>query len=133
MASVENTISLGQLTARLCRPIKRNGRGVRALNPHSPADAALLEAIGRGEFTINGFRNRDLRRRLFTNTTASKPEQRRQAAAISRKLAVLRAHHLVREVPHTHRYHLTDAGRIAVTAMVTARSISTQQLTNLAA
>ena len=133
LASVENATSLGQLTARLCRPTKRNGRRVRALNPHAPADATLLEVMSRGEFTINGFRNRDLRRRMFTNTSASKPEQRRQAAAVSRKLTLLRAHHLIRKVPNTHRYHLTDAGRIAVTAMVTVRSISTQQLTNLAA
>jgi hypothetical protein len=52
--------------------------------------------ISRGEFTINGFRNRDLRRLLFPNTAASKPEQRRQAAAVSRKLILLRAHHLIR-------------------------------------
>jgi hypothetical protein len=133
LASVENTTSLGQLTARLCRPTKRNGRRVRALNPHAPADAALLEAISRGEFAINGFRNRDLRRLLFTNTEASKPEQRRQAAAVSRKLVLLRAHHLIRKVPNTHRYHLTDAGRIAVTALITASRVSTQQLNQLAA
>jgi hypothetical protein len=132
LASVENTTSFGQLTARLCRPTQHKGHRVRALNPHAPADAAVLEAISHGEFTLNGFRNRDLRRLLFTHT-ASKPEQRRQAAAVSRKLVVLRAHHLIRKVPHTHRYHLTDAGRVAVTALMTARTITTQQLTKLAA
>ena len=133
LASVENTTSLGELTARLCRPAKRNGRRVRALNPHAPADAALIEALGRGEFCINGFRNRDLRQLLFTRASVSKAEQRRQAAVVSRKLALLRAHHLVRKVPHTHRYLLTDAGRIAVTALITARQASTQELTKLAA
>jgi hypothetical protein len=44
---------------------RHNGRRVRALNPHAPADAALLTAISRGEFTLNGFRNRDLRTLLF--------------------------------------------------------------------
>jgi hypothetical protein len=132
LASVENTTSFGQLTARLCRPTQHKRHRVRALNPHAPADAALLEAISHGEFTLNGFRNRDLRRLLFTHT-ASKPAQRRQAAAVSRKLVLLRAHHLIRKVPHTHRYHLTDAGRVAVTALMTARTISTQQLTKLAA
>ncbi|MGO9634740.1 MAG: hypothetical protein ACLPX1_12705 [Steroidobacteraceae bacterium] len=132
-ASVENATPLGELTARLCRPAKRNGRRVRALNPHAPADAALIEALGRGEFCINGFRNRDLRQLLFTRASMSKPEQRRQAAVVSRKLALLRAHHLIRKVPHTHRYHLTEAGRIAVTALITARNASTQELTKLAA
>jgi hypothetical protein len=58
------------------------------LNPHAPADAALIEAISRGEFSINGFRNRDLRQSLFTRASVSKAEQRRQAAAVSRKLAL---------------------------------------------
>ena len=133
LASVENTTSLGEITARLCRPTRRNGRRVRPLNPHAPADAALLEAISRGEFTINGFRNRDLRQLLFAGASVSKPEQKRQAAAVSRKLVLLRAHHLIRKVPHTHRYHLTQAGRIAATALITARRLSTQELTRLAA
>jgi len=36
-------------------------------------------------------------------------------------------------VPHTHRYHLTQAGREIVTALITARNASTQELTKLAA
>jgi hypothetical protein len=72
MASVENTTPLGQLVDRLCRPLVRNGRRVRALNPYAHDDAKLIEAIGRGEFTIAGFRNRDLRALLFTNAGASK-------------------------------------------------------------
>jgi hypothetical protein len=31
-----------------------------------------------------------------------------------------RSHHLIRKVPHTHRYHLTRADRIAVTALIQA-------------
>jgi hypothetical protein len=36
-------------------------------------------------------------------------------------------------VPHTHRYHLTDAGRTVVTALMAARNANTQELTNMAA
>jgi hypothetical protein len=87
LASVDDITSLGELTARLCRPTKHNGRRVRPLNPHAPADAALIEAVGRGEFTINGFRNRDLRRLLFSAAPVSKAEQNvelRPSAASSR-------------------------------------------------
>ena len=133
MASVENTTSLGELTARLCRPANHNGHRVRALNPGAPADAGLLEAVSRGEFTLNGFRNRDLRAILFPEGAVSKTEERRQAAVVSRKLVLLRAHHLIRKVPRTHRYHLTDKGRIAVTALIAARNASTETLTKLAA
>jgi hypothetical protein len=133
LASVEDTTSLGELAARLCRPVRYKGRRVRALNPHAPDDAALFEAISRGEFTLNGMRNRDLRELLFARGSASKAMRQRQAAAVSRKLRLLRAHHLVRKVPHTHRYQLTAAGRIAVTALITARNANTQELTKMAA
>ena len=39
----------------------------------------------------------------------------------------------VRKVPHTHRYHLTQADRIAVTALITMRGVSTLQLMKPAA
>ena len=93
----------------------------------------MLTAISCGEFALNGLRNRDLRPRLFSSAPVSKAEQKRQAAAVSRKLLLLRAHHLIRKVPHTHRYHLTKAGRIAVTALIAARNANTQQLSKLAA
>jgi hypothetical protein len=133
LASVADTTSLGELAARLCQPVRRNGRRVRALNPYAPADAKLLEAISRGELTLNGFRNRDLRTLLFDDQAASPQEHRRRAAAVSRKLALLRAHRLIRKVSRTHRYHLTANGRSVVTALIAARNASTDSLTKLAA
>ena len=89
LASAEDTTSVGELATRLCQPARRNGRRARPLNPYAPDDAKLLDAISPGEFTINGFRSRDLRLRLFDDGAASKPEQRRHAAAVTRKLARL--------------------------------------------
>jgi len=132
LASVEDTTSLGELASRLCQPVRRNGRRTRPLNPYAPVDAELLDAISRGEFTLNGFRNRDLRRLLFADG-ASLDQQRRQAAAVSRKLALLRAHRLIRKVPGTHRYHLSASGRIAVTALIAARNADASLITKLAA
>lgn len=133
LAPVENAASLGELTARMCRPACYQGRRVRALNPHVPADAALLAAISRRAFTLDRFRNRDLRALMFLKLAASKSERKRQADAVSRMLVLLRVHHLIRKVPHTHRYHLTQAGREVVIALITARNASTQDLTKLAA
>jgi len=133
LASVEETTSVGKLAERLCRPVKHNGRRVRPLNPYSPDDAKLLEIVSRGEFNLNGFRNRDLRQLLFDDEAASRDLKRRHAAAVTRKLALLRAHHLIRKVPASHRYRLTAAGRTVVTALITARNASTTELTRLAA
>ena len=133
IATVEDTTSLGELAARLCRPVRYQGRRVRAINPYAPDDAALLEAISHGEFTLNGLRNRDIRALLFPKPARSEAEHKRHAAMVSRKLHLLRAHRLIRKVPCTHRYHLTKAARIAVTALITARHANTQELTKLAA
>ena len=133
LASVEDTTSLGELTASLCQPVRHTARRARPFNPYAPDDARLLDAISRGEFTINGFRNRDLRGLLFADADGSPDGRRRHAAAVSRKLALLRAHGLIRKVTGTHRYHLSSRGRIIVTALITARNASTEALTRLAA
>jgi hypothetical protein len=131
MASVEDTTPLAELTARLGQPVKRRGRRSRALNPYAQTDAKLFETVSRGEFILNGFRNRDLRKLLFADPQGSQ-DQRRQAAAVSRQIALLRAHRLVRKVPGTHRYHLSAKGRVIVSALIAVRNVGTEALTKLA-
>jgi hypothetical protein len=85
----------------------------------------LLAAVARGEFAINGLRNRDIRALLYPNPSADKTKTdkttiRRQSAAVGRKLAMLRIHGLIRKVPRTHRYQVTDKGRLAITALLAA-------------
>jgi hypothetical protein len=133
MATVEDTTSLEELAAQLCQPAELDGRRVRALNPFSVDDAKLLQAVNRGEFLLNGFRNRDLRPLLFGSAEASPQEARRQASAVTRKLRLLRAHGLIRKVPTTHRYLLTDRGRSAIAPLLAARQADTAKLAQLAA
>lgn len=121
MASVEPTTPLKDLTEPLCRPVRSKGRRARALNPLSPQDAALLEASGRGEFVLKGFRNRDLRVILYPAATSDPAETRRRSGATTRKLRLLRAHGLIKKVPRTHRYLVTDKGRQIITAVLAAR------------
>ena len=132
LAAVEETQPLNQLVQGLCGPVRSKGRRWRALNPWSAQDGALLEAINRGEFALNGLRNRDLRALLYPRHAPQQP-QRRQAARVTRRLALLRAHGILRKVPHTHRYQLTHRGRVTVTALLTARNANIQQLEKLAA
>jgi hypothetical protein len=121
MASVETSTPLKDLAAPLCRPIKRKQQRARALNPLSLPDAALMEAVSRGEFAINGFRNRDVRRLLHGEDPTDPAESRRRSAATGRQLRLLRIHGLIRKVPRTHRYLVTEKGRIAITALLAAR------------
>jgi hypothetical protein len=63
----------------------------------------------------------------------SKVQQRRQAAAITRRLALLRAHGVLRKVGGTHRYQLSPRGRRVLTALLAARNADVDQLTKIAA
>ena len=132
LASVTGKTPLSRETAEVCRRITVDGRHFRALNPWSAEDAALLEAVNRGEFTIAGLRNRDIRALLYPRTAVPE-EERRRAAKVTRKLTLLRAHGLLRKVGGTHRYHLTGKGRRMVTALLAARQADVDQLTKLAA
>jgi hypothetical protein len=133
LADVHATEPLGQLVDALGRPAELNGRRVRALQPWSPQDAPLLAAVNRPEFTLEGFRNRDLRPLLFGAEPVDAAEARRQGAKVTRQLRLLRAHGLILKVPHTHRYQLTVRGRTILTALQAARQANPEQLAKLAA
>lgn len=132
MAAVEDSRPLSAVTEKLCQSVAWKGKRVRALNPLSAADATLLEAVNRGEFMIHGFRNRDLRALLFGPESGEKQETRRQSAAVTRKLRMLRAHGLIRKVQKTHRYMLTKEGTQAITALLAARAADTAKLASAA-
>jgi hypothetical protein len=108
----------------------RRPRRVRGLNPLGAADAALLTAVSRHEFLINGIRNRDLRRLLLGADVASADEQRHRSGQVTRQLRLLRAHGLIHKVPKTHRYLVSEKGRKTITALLAARNASTEQLTS---
>jgi len=128
LASTHVDTSLGELAGPLCRPLTQDGRPYRALQPLG-RDATLLRVLSRGQWTIAGFRNRDLRPLLYPSQPQDKRAVRRRSTAISRKLRLLRAHGLIRKLPHTHRYLLTESGRAVLTALVAAQEASAQKLT----
>lgn len=132
LASVTGKTPLRQEALTVCRPTTVDGQRYRALNPWAPADAALLEAISRGEFALHGLRNRDVRALLYPHH-ATPEEQRRRSARVTRSLTLLRAHGLLRKVTGTHRYQLTQRGRRLITALMAARNADVDQLTQLAA
>lgn len=128
LASTQVGTPLGELVGPLCRPLTHDGRRFRALQPLG-SDALLLAALSRGEWTIAGFRNRDIQHLLYTGQPRDKKAARRRAAALGRKLRLLRAHGLIRKLPHTHRYLITESRRTSITALVAAQQANTQKLT----
>jgi hypothetical protein len=122
LTSVDDGATLEERLGRVTAPAIWHGKRVRALQPFAAADMALLEAVSRGEFTINGLRNRDLRVVLYGDESgATLAEVRRRAGRTTRQLRLLRAHGLLQKVPHTHRYQVTAQGREIITAILSAR------------
>jgi hypothetical protein len=120
LATVADSLPLGKLLEPLCRPTQdEQGRRVRALNPSAGPDGQLLRCLAQGDLLLQGFRNRDVRLALL-GPSSDKTQERRQAAAITRKLALLRAHALILKVQKTHRYQLTALGKRLVAALSAA-------------
>jgi hypothetical protein len=104
--------------------------------PLRKQDYALLSAVSDGQFVLAGVRNRDLRALLYPpleTAPANKKELRRRSAAVTRQLALLRAHGLLRKLPRTHRYQITPKGRRIITALLAACHAGVEQLTPKAA
>lgn len=132
LASLRIDEPLKDLVAPLCKRASWHGQHIRPLRPWASDDQELIRTVSRGEFTIAGFRNKDLLPHLY-GATKSKEERRRLAARVTFKLRLLRAHKLIRKLPHTHRYVLTRRGRIITTALLQTFALSTQKLTEIAA
>jgi hypothetical protein len=102
LSSTDIPIRLAELSAKHGRSQYWKGKRVRALNLLASADSELLQAVSRGEFTIKGFRNADLRELLHPATKAA-AGIRRDSARVTRQLRLLRAHGIIRRISKTHR------------------------------
>ena len=152
-AAVDSATPLGKVADQLATPIVTPTSRSRGLIPLTGIDSQLIAILLRGEFTLNGFRNRDIRELLFptpttatrdrptTTHTASHPEadaaalteRRRQSGQVTRLLRLFRAHSLIQKIPRTHRYQLTANGRRILPTFPIARSASTKALQQIAA
>jgi hypothetical protein len=102
-------VSLGvKQLDRVTHPVRDGERTFRGFNLLAGDDVTLLRAITRGEFTISGFQNKDLRRYLGED----------DARQISHLLKRLRTHGLIKKIGRTYKYYLTRLGRrVALTAL----------------
>ncbi|MCI0407236.1 MAG: hypothetical protein L0191_01515 [Acidobacteria bacterium] len=133
LSAVDTSTPLGQLVSGVCQPINWKGKRVRALRPWAEEDMSLLQAVARGEFHLQGFRNRDLATLLDTPAEMDPLLRRRHSARITRKIRLLRAHGLIRKLGKSHRYVLTAKGHDIIPAILAAQRVSLQQLQRIAA
>jgi hypothetical protein len=138
-AAVDCQTPLGQVADKLAQPVITKSSRSRGLTPLTGIDSQLIAILLRGEFALNGFRNRDIRDLLFPAPTtadddeAMSTQQRSQSSQVTRLLRLFRAHGLIQKIPHTHRYQLTANGRRILPTFPAARAASTQALNQIAA
>ena len=138
-AAVDSQTPLGKVADQLAKPVVTEKSRARGLNPLTGIDARLIDILLRGEFALNGFRNRDVRDLLFpppkaaTSDGNQATQRRRQSGQVTRLLRLFRAHGLIQKIPRTHRYQLTAVGRRILPTFPAARSASTQALNQIAA
>jgi len=126
------TETLGDLLLPLSQRINWDGRPIRGLRVFEKDDFRLLAAIAGGEFIINGFRNRDIRK-LFARESLSADELKKLTSRVTRMLRMLRAHNVIDKIKGTHRYQLTDTGNQLVSALAVAENASLNELLAVAA
>lgn len=132
LAAVDAQTPLGQVADAISAAVIKEGRRFRGLNPLIGEDSRLAAILLRGEFSIHGFRNSEVRELLYSESQ-SDDDRRRASGKVTRLLGLFRAHNLIQKIRGTHRYRLTPRGRHALPAFLAARSASAEKLDQLAA
>jgi len=117
-----------QLTDPVSRRVTRAGRPYRALRPIDPEEVKAFAVLLDATFLLQGFRNRDLRRRLKPGIERDPSARKKASGQISRYLRLLRAHGLIRKVSKTSYYRVTETGQRLMTTVAAMREVSTTQL-----
>jgi hypothetical protein len=123
LAVVDDDSEARRLLERATRPAKLHGKRKRALQPLSAADQQVFLAVLRGEHRLQGFRNRDIAQRLYSQPTKDPAERRRRCGRVTRLIQLLRAHGLVAKIPRSRRYRVTKQGELFMSAAIKVKEI----------
>jgi hypothetical protein len=113
LGSLDDPTAGVQRLEKIAEPVHDEGRSHRGFNLFAGDDLDLFQAISRGQFTISGFRNRDLREWL----------PGRSGTQLGRMIKRLRAHGLLKKIGKRYKYYLTKLGRTVVTTALKFREL----------
>ena len=111
MAAFDNPGPGLQAIDTISRPAQHGARALKGCNLLLRRDHRIFLALARGEWTISGFRARDLRARLPALTpghTSHLPKR-------------LRTHGLIKKVGNRYQYYLTKLGALTIAAVLKLR------------
>jgi hypothetical protein len=107
---------------RLCQPRRVDGKRYARFQPFSAEDCQMFAAVLDGKHALNGFRNKDLQARLYATPAVTPEDVRRRSQRVSRKIAKLRGHGLVKKVKGARLYRPTECGTRLMAAALHCRN-----------
>lgn len=132
LATVSDKTPVGKVFEEITNSFSRNGKKSRGLDV-TGKDRELLRAISDPAFNAGAITNKALQEKLMGTDWANGLAGKKLSSKISRQIALLRSHGIIRKLPKQHKYSLTDKGRKISSALNAVLSASTEDLVNLAA
>ena len=122
LAVVQDATPAHRVFDPVSQAVKKNGCRYRGLRPVCPDDAALFQAVMRGEHLLHGFTNRDVQTAWFDRPPRDGAERTRRSSAVGYRLRLLRRHGLIRKVNRRRLYRITDKGHRVMTLALAMRA-----------
>jgi len=132
IATVEEKTRLGELLGSVDKPVAQNGKKVRALDVFGK-DKEFLQAISDPALNVNGITNKELRIMLAGTPWAKNMTDKQLSGRVTRHLALLRKHGLIRKLPKQRKYALIENGQKITAALNAALATSVSELLDHAA
>ncbi len=98
---------------KISEPVKEDDRSYKGFNFFSQADQKLFEVLARGEFNINGFQNKMIRKFIPDLSPSS----------VTRILKRLLLHGLIKRVARSRKYYLTKLGKAVITTGLKTKAL----------
>jgi len=118
---IDPTVGIKKLE-KVSETVAQKNRLFKGFNFFNQEDLNILQALISGEFTISGFQNKNIRKKLKGYSISQ----------ISRILKRLHTHGLIKKVAHTYKYYLTRLGSQVITmAMKLKTMVIIPELANI--
>lgn len=107
-----DTIPLKEIE-NISSKIETNNKTYTGFNILSEETLKLFSEISKGEYLINGFNNKNIRENLYKDS-----ENKKMINKMTRTLAKLKAHGIIKKVARKNKYYLTTKGRKIINSIL---------------
>jgi hypothetical protein len=98
---------------KLTKPVFEKDRTYKGFNVFDEKDLEVLNTILRGEFNINGFRSKHIKK-FLTDKSSSQ---------ITRIIKRLNLHGLIKKIGRTYKYYVTEFGKIVLISLMKLKNL----------